>query len=119
MTLCRICKKELIGRPDKIFCSIQCKNFYHTNLRNATKGVTVVTDNILHRNRSILLELIGKNAAQKKINRIYLDKKKFNYHYCTGFYINSKGKMYHNVYDFAWMEFSDNEILIVRRNYAK
>jgi len=26
--------------------------------------------------------------------------------YMAGYYINSKNKMYHLVYDFAWMEFS-------------
>lgn len=115
MATCKICKKELIGRPDKIFCSTECKNFYHVNLRSVTKTVTVTIDRILHRNRSILLEILGKNGFQKKVSRVVLDKKKFNFHYCTGFYINSKGKTYHNVYDFAWMEFSDNEILIIRR----
>lgn len=74
---------------------------------------------ILHRNRSILLELMGKNSGQKKIPRIELDRKKFNYDYLTGFHVNKQGKTYHHVYDFSWMIFSDSEVLIVRhkRNY--
>lgn len=27
----------------------------------------------------------------------------------TGYYINSKNKMYHLVYDFGWLEFSDGD----------
>ncbi|MDX5586423.1 MAG: hypothetical protein QNK20_16175 [Aureibaculum sp.] len=112
---CKICKKELKGRQDKIFCSIECKNYYHTNLRRVTNETARALDTILHRNRSILLELLGKNANQKKVKRLVLAKKKFNFKYITHFNINSKGKIYHHVYDFSWMEFSDDEILILRR----
>lgn len=63
---CKICKKELKGRSDKKFCSIECKNYYHTNLRRVTNETARALDTILHRNRSILLELLGKNANQKK-----------------------------------------------------
>ena len=112
---CKICKKKLKGRVDKKFCSIECKNYYHVNLRRVTNIETKELDLILHRNRSILLELLGKNNFQKKINRVVLAKKKFNFKYITHFHINSRGKMYHHVYDFAWMEFSDDEILIIRR----
>ncbi len=112
---CKICKKTLKGRKDKIFCSLECKNYYHTHLRRTTHETTKYLDRILHRNRSILLELLGKNTFQKKLNRIVLAKKKFNFKYITHFHVNSKGKIYHHVYDFAWMEFSDDEILIIRR----
>lgn len=112
---CKICKKLIIGRTDKIFCSVKCKNFYHTNLRRVTRINAKEIDKILHRNRSILLELLGKNNFQKKVKRLVLAKKKFSFKYITHFNINKHGKMYHYVYDFAWMEFSDDEILIVRR----
>lgn len=112
---CRMCKKNIKGRSDKIFCSIDCKNEYHVRLRRATAKVVKETDTILHRNRSILLEIMGKNKTQKKIDRLILEKKKFRFAYMTGFYTNSRGKLYHYVYDFAWMEFSDQEILIIRK----
>ncbi len=112
---CKICKKKFKGRIDKVFCSIECKNYYHTNLRRVTNETAKELDKILHRNRSILLELLGKNAFQKKLNRVVLAKKKFNFKYITHFHINKNGKMYHHIYDFAWMEFSDDEILIIRR----
>ncbi|MEQ8623956.1 MAG: hypothetical protein RJQ00_03845 [Vicingaceae bacterium] len=115
MSKCKICKKILKGRADKIFCSVTCKNLYHVTLRKVTKTTAKSIDEILHRNRSILLEILGKNAVQKKVNRLILSRKKFNYKHLTHFNINSKGKMYHYLYDIAWMEFSDDEILIVRR----
>lgn len=112
---CKICKKELKGRRDKIFCSIECKNYYHTNLRRVTNETAKELDKILHRNRSILLEVMGKNTIQKKVKRVLLAKKKFHFKYMTHFHMNSRGKMYHHIYDFVWMEFSDDEILIIRR----
>lgn len=115
MKKCKICKISLKGRDDKLFCSIKCKNLYHRKLRKVTNNAAKSIDRILHRNRSILLEILGKNSLQKKVNRMLLDKKKFAYKYMTHFNINSKGKTYHFLYDIAWMEFSDDEVLIVKR----
>jgi hypothetical protein len=72
-------------------------------------------DKILHRNRAILLELMGKNAKQKQVPRSALDKKKFNYNYMTGTHLNSQNKTYRLIYDFAWMDFTKDKILIIRR----
>jgi len=79
---------------------------------------------MLHRNRSILLEVVGKNKAQRKVDRLLLERKKFNFNYFTGQYLNSKGKVFHLIYDFAWMELrrpaeTSSEVLIIRRNSNK
>lgn len=115
MAKCKICSKVIMGRSDKKFCSVRCKNYYHTNLRRVTNKSVSEIDKILHRNRSILLELMGKNNIQKKISRLALDQKKFNFKYHTHLHVNSTGKTYFYVYDFAWMSFSNDEVLIVRK----
>jgi len=115
---CPICKELIKGRSDKRFCCNQCKNEYHIRLRQVTRIATIDTDRILHRNRSILLEIMGKVSQKKKIARDVLDQKQFNFDYITGYYINKQGKTYHYVYDFAWMLFSDREILIIRRKQS-
>lgn len=115
MAKCKICKKTIVGRSDKKFCSIKCKNYYHVNLRKVTAEAVKEIDKKLHRNRSILLEILGKYKMQKKIKRIELEKRKFSFKYHTHFYVNSAGKTYNYLYDIAWMEFSDNDILIVRK----
>ncbi|MEN0004739.1 MAG: hypothetical protein AAF798_11365 [Bacteroidota bacterium] len=112
---CKVCDQPFRGRSDKIFCSIACKNAYHVELRRKTAKVVRQTDIILHRNRSILSELIGDVTHQQKISRTLLDEKKFNFNYFTGCYTNHHGKVYHYVYDFSWMIFSDQEVLIVHR----
>jgi hypothetical protein len=112
---CRICSNLIVGRSDKKFCSVKCKNYYHTNLRKNTDKEIIEINKILHRNRSILLEILGKHKVQLKINRLILDKKKFNYKYHTHSNTNLAGKIYFYVYDFAWMTFSDDEVLIVKK----
>jgi len=111
---CKICKSPVKGRSDKIFCSIDCKNEYHVKLRRATSKATQKIDRMLHRNRSILLEIMGKRKTQIKIPRDLLDKKKFNYSFLTQFHVNNQGKTVYYIYDFSWMIFSDQEILIKR-----
>jgi len=116
---CKICKSPFTGRKDKIFCSADCKAVYHRKLQAVTLLATAETDKILHRNRSILLEVLGKNIKQKKVDRNLLSKKNFKFQYMTGFYENEQGKRYHLLYDFAWMEFSSGEILVIRRRTPK
>jgi len=112
---CKYCKKPILsGRSDKLFCDVNCKNSYHHQLRKKTNIVAIYIDEILHRNRSILYELMGDRSRQLKIAKLTLAKKKFQFDYHTHITVNSRGKTYHNIYDFAWMSFSDDEILIVR-----
>lgn len=114
--ICKMCQKILVGRSDKIFCGVKCKSSYNIKLRQVTNKATFQIDNILHRNRSILLEICGKHKVQIKIKRDALNAKKFNYIYHTHIHINKQGKTIYYVYDFSWMIFSDQEVLIKRLN---
>jgi hypothetical protein len=109
-----MCKREIKGRSDKVFCTVKCKSDYAYSLRSVTDIATVSIDKILHRNRSTLLEVLGKNKVQMQIKREILDAKKFNFNYITNYHINNQGKTVSYVYDFSWMIFSNQEILIKR-----
>lgn len=111
---CKLCKSPLLGREGKLFCSVKCKSSYNYRLRKATISATSNIDAILHRNRSILLEIMGKSAKELKISREQLDAKKFNFHYVTQYHLNSNNKMVNYIYDFSWSIFSDQEIYIRR-----
>lgn len=111
---CKICQKTLRGRTDKIFCSVGCKNHYHKNVRYATKLAAIEINGYLKRNYAILWELLGENKTQIKVYRNIMEKKKFRFKYHTHFHVNSKNKMFHYIYDLAWMEFSDDEILLIK-----
>ena len=113
--LCKLCKEPITGRADKIFCSVKCKSTYAHKLNATNNYATGRIDTILHRNRTILLELLGKNKTQKKVSRDLLDKKKFHFSYITHYHINSQNKMVHYVYEFSWLVFSNQEVLIRRK----
>lgn len=112
---CKICKAEMEGRKDKLFCSVACKNYYHIHLRYASRKAAIRINEYLKRNHGILLEFLGKNKAQVKVYRNALSDKRFRFKYHTHTHVNSKGKTFYYIYDLAWMEFSDDEILIVRK----
>lgn len=107
-----------MGRSDKKFCSIKCKNYYHLNLRKVTIKATQKLDEILHRNRAVLLEIMGKTETKKTIPRLTLENKNFTFKYHTHTHINKYGKTIHWVYDFGWMQFSNDLILIMKNNHV-
>ena len=111
---CKVCKDTFSGRVNKIFCSIKCKNYYHKNLRYTSFKAAIRINEYLKRNHGILLEILGKNLTQVKVYRNILEDKKYRFKYHTHQHTNSKGKIMHYIYDLGWVEFSDDEVLIVR-----
>jgi hypothetical protein len=111
---CLACPNEVIGRVDKVFCSIKCKNYYHKKLRYKSVIAAIRINEYLKRNHGILLEALGKNVLQKKVYRNALEDKRFRFKYHTHTHLNSQGKTMHYVYDLGWMEFSNDEVLVVR-----
>jgi hypothetical protein len=112
--LCQACHQQFIGRSDKSFCSIECKNGFNNQRRKETQNVVKEIDGYLHRNREILATLM---PSQKKemFDKLILTRAGFKWEFCTGIYINREGKTYHIVYDYAWMPFSDQQILIIKK----
>lgn len=88
-------------------------------MRYASKTAAIEINGYLKRNYAILMELLGENKTQIKLYRNVLEKKGFHFKYHTHFQINSNNEMYHYVYDLAWMEFSDDKILIVDNRKKK
>lgn len=116
LTRCVICDKELAGRRDKKFCSLDCKNTYHVQRSMQNFLVTSEIDNRLHRNRTILVELQEEAGKVKFISpRNRLIRKGFSFNHFTSISVNKEGKMYRHLYDYAWMEFSTTDILIVKK----
>lgn len=111
---CPHCKKTVFGRPNKLFCDINCKNRYHFALRRKVTEAVRETDKMLHRNYAILLEILGTNLSRKIINRLTLQKKNFHFSCFTGFTATTRGKICRYLYDFAWIEFSNQKILVLR-----
>ncbi len=116
---CINCGNKLLGRLDKKYCSSNCKNQYNYNRRKNTKFETRGIDSILHRNREILDTIMGPKRFKMEISKTELSLMGFQYKYITGIHTNSKGKLYHIVYNFAWMEFTEQKVLIVKNRKLK
>lgn len=113
--VCQHCDKPLHGRSDKKFCGAACKNAFNFAQRRGTRNEVKEIDGYLHRNREILSTLMG-NSKKEMFDRAILTRAKFRWEYMTGLYRNKEDKLYYIVYDYAWMEFSNQQVLVVRKS---
>jgi predicted nucleic acid-binding Zn ribbon protein len=111
---CKQCGKPLQGRSDKTFCSTACKNAFSFAQRRRTRDEVKEIDAYLHRNREILATLMGE-SKKEILDRALLTRAKFRWEYMTSIYKNKQGKWYHLVYDYAWMEFSSQTVMVIRK----
>jgi hypothetical protein len=114
---CIECQKEIVGRTDKRFCTINCKNNFNYRHRIETKKITKTVDGYLHRNREII-ELLMGTSKKETFDRNVIVRTGFKFDYFTGIYTNKEGKMYRILYDYAWLDFSDQKILIVKKSIS-
>ncbi len=80
---CVVCDKQLLGRRDKVFCDITCKNHYHSEIRRTTRSITSETIRILRRNYNILEGFMTDKAHKFSINKIRLEREGFKFQYVT------------------------------------
>ena len=110
---CKFCTASFRGRVNKIFCSTTCKSRYHHDLRRKTRKVSVHIDKILHRNRSILYEIMGEQFIEKRIKKSVLDRKKFQFGYYTSLDSGTEKPRFY-LYDFSYMLKPDNQVIVHR-----
>jgi hypothetical protein len=115
---CKQCKILIKGRSDKCFCSSKCKNEFNNDLKKRTRLVTEEIDGYLHRNRIILNQLMN-HPTKQVVDRLILVREGFKFDYFTGIHINKENKMYRFVYDYGWMDFSDQKVLIIAKHKVK
>ncbi|MFK8102020.1 MAG: hypothetical protein AB8G15_05840 [Saprospiraceae bacterium] len=116
---CPVCGKNIIGRSDKKFCSASCKNKFHHPSASKQGDLIKTTNRFLLQNFKIMESIFKEEKKDMmKVPRILLDKMGFHFNYCTGCYINSKNKLYHYIYNYSWMEFSSQEVML-NRNIQK
>ena len=89
---CIICERKLIGRSDKVFCDIQCKNKYHAEIRKTKNRLAKDTFAILSSNWYILAGLMQEDKDKLLVNKMVLDKLGFRFNYVSE--VKNKG---HNV----------------------
>lgn len=101
---CKDCSNEIVGRSDKQFCGDACRSNYHNKRRAEEKKEIYCIDQILKRNRKLLLEY---NRSKVQIcSKNELLKKGFDFSYFT----HSKqknGTAIYYCYDLGYEELAD------------
>ncbi len=117
---CKYCGDKIKGRSDKRFCNTACKNSYNYEKRTHRKKIVKTIDAILHRNFEIIDAYFeGESRSHFKVSKLELTNKGFNFSYFTSTYINSQLKTYYYVYNYAWMEFTNQEIMLSKARKFK
>ena len=65
--LCLCCKKRIVGRSDKKFCSDECRTLYNNRRYRSENREMLKIDHILKKNRSILSKLYYKGKTRSSI----------------------------------------------------
>jgi hypothetical protein len=117
--LCCVCDKKLFGRSDKVFCNIQCKNKYHSEVRKNAKNTITNNINILKKNYNILCSLLGENCHKFEINKLKLQELKFDFSVITGIDKTNLGIQMKDfkleVFEFKWYQTENDTIVISRQ----
>jgi hypothetical protein len=111
---CLTCNKKIIGRPDKKFCSDECKNAYHNQNKLIEYGETKSIILAIKRNRRILKKFFNP-AKEKLIERESLLREGFDFNFHTHHVIT---KTQQNEYifclDYGYKEADKNKYKIIK-----
>lgn len=115
---CPICEEPIRGRADKKFCSDQCRTTHNNRLNSDANNFIRNINNILRKNRRILVELNPK--GKNKVHRDKLLEKGFKFSYFTNIYRTRAGKEYFFCYEQGYLELEDNiYALVIRKEYVE
>ena len=112
---CVICNAKLIGRSDKVFCDIKCKNKYHSEVRKSTKTLASETQKIITKNYIILAGVMNENNDNFIVKKQVLDSLGFNFDFVTR--VEGRGgKISFFIYEYIF-EYSKTDLVIVSRDF--
>ena len=113
---CLACGKTLKGRSDKKFCDDYCRNNYNNQQKGDNSKLVRNVNNVLRKNRNILLNIIPVGEETAKANREKLVNLGFSFKYITHQYQNKKGTIYFFCYDYGYLPLDNDWFLIVKRH---
>lgn len=111
--VCLECGSKIFGRMDKKFCSDQCRNAYNNKLNSDGNNYIRNVNNILRKNRRILIELNPHGKA--KTHRDRLAEKGFDFNYFTNTYTTKAGATYYFCYEYGYLGMDNNFFVLVKR----
>ncbi|MDN4166084.1 hypothetical protein QWY31_11260 [Cytophagales bacterium LB-30] len=115
---CLECGTPIKGRKDKKFCSDQCRNAHNNTLNSDVTNAMRNINNILRRNRRILMDLTPNGKA--KVHRDKLVEKGFDFNYFTSNYVTKAGAIYYFCYEYGYLPLQDHfYALVIRQEYTE
>ena len=108
---CLECGDKIIGRADKKFCSDQCRISYNNKLNSDETNLVRNVNNILRKNRRILIEL--NTTGKTVVPGDKLKHKGFDFNYFTSTYTTKEGTIYKYCYEQGYREVERNAYLLV------
>jgi len=112
---CLECGEIIVGRSDKKFCSDQCRNTYNNRLNSDASNTVRNINNILRKNRRILMDL-NKQSGKTMVTKESMLTNGFNFSYHTHTYTTKKGDVYHFCYEQGYLYLSDKELYLLVEN---
>lgn len=109
---CPICKKKVIGRTDKIFCSIRCKSKHHNNIKVKTDPIVLKVNSILHKNYKILSSFLDQENDFKVLHKSILTNLHFEFKYFTSLVKSSHNHRY-IVYNISYT-YINNDLIVIK-----
>lgn len=110
---CPECGERFVGRGDKKFCSVECRNHHHNTLNRDSNNLIRNINNQLRRNRRIL-KTFNPNG-KGKVSKDELLMNGFNFRYYTSTYTTKQGATYYFVYDQGYLPLEGEKFALVRK----
>jgi hypothetical protein len=109
--VCLECGEKITGRVDKKFCSDLCRIGYNNKLNSDENNFVRNVNNILRKNRRILMDL--NPAGKTQVARNKLNDRGFDFGYFTNTYTTKEGAQYKFCYDHGYLEVDRDRFLLV------
>lgn len=115
---CLECGTELRGRSDQKFCSDMCRNSYNNKISSEVNNYVRNINNILRRNRRILLNLNPRGKVKLPLSKLTAAGLDFNYF--TNIYTIKSGNTYYFCYEQGYLLLEDDYVtLVIKQEYMK
>ncbi|MBA2612415.1 MAG: hypothetical protein H0U95_10615 [Bacteroidetes bacterium] len=111
---CPECGEIIKGRIDKKFCSDMCRNAFNNKVNSDTNNYVRNINNALRKNRRLLEESL-KGSDKTTVAKQKLIDKGFNFKYFTHQLVTKNNHAYVYCYEFGYLIFEQNMVLIVRK----
>ncbi len=110
---CIICERQLFGRSDKVFCAIQCKNKYHSEVRKTTKTISAETLKIINKNWTILASLMTEKGEKVTIKKLTLQRLGFDFNTITNVILKNQYINF-GIYNFNYYITKNEHVIIMK-----